>query len=1151
MIKVNRHALAEQEGTQQREAAGSDAQDGASGASRGKTDLAGHPGTTGSRQSRTNQPPVGTQPRGDSMTQRESPRPAAESTTTGSLPGHFTAPLSSLLFSASSAGSFWEEWYSQATDSQRRQVLELAREQCLAAHQLPPRESAPPPGRSFLADLLAGDRRDLPPFQPDALAPLDSELDDTQRLAVARALATPDLALVRGYPGTGKSRVVAELLRQADRAGRRTLFLAASPAALDRALEHVGSDGTCRIVRCLAADERLEALPRCVARLTLPGRLRHFEEQTLPAARRAVEQARAAWEARCREEPTWSRLECLLDRLQGLKAHLDELEAQRPGLPGQVENELEQGEPTSPLRSAWLDCQRRAAEKVAQVETCLAGVRSEIDRLVGEQQQCDSEMGQLLPLIEARQGGKWWTGSWWRAVFRGDAQPRLEQLRAQGQQIAERLQSLRRESDELAGRRRQAEHDRDEQRRALIERETTRRQADLEARHAELARQRDELKAAWQAACEALSPGTQRPGETSPSALAEARAAWRAQLDRDEQEARLRHDWLEALQHTLPGLAAHLARSARIVAATTACLSSQQKSAGDDPAGDFDLLVIDEAHRLSEAELHAAARLARRWVLVGEAPVELPAPAGQRSAGKGPARPRAVLPRPVFERLWDHLHADPRRLPARWRLVDDALVCALRPVEADQERWLQREPVFDRPEIELGILSPPDLGPQVAEVRFPASMPLEEARAYLFREMDELAVQPAGANVHWRQDDGSITLLFGSPAGQRRQVDLGGGVREHLVCCAGGGADEVGWKTAALEFERALGWDADRARTWVEERLGLRDLGRTTVLARPYRAQGELACFLSGLLYAGAFNGDREPGPASVEFVAVPSPADAPGRAETQQRRHTAQPGGGGTATLVPRTARSSFAAAGRGGAGLEIDLADVPRTEQRGAARRTDLLPGDLRPHLPARGVVNYLEAQAIVSALELLVSDPAFQSASAAWQQRRAAACGAAAGACAPQSVPSVAVFSLFPAQVELLRALVRRSARLAESGIPIEVGLPDSLAQRECLAALVGLTRSHTHRAVPFSDTPERLVQALTRPVSRLMLFGDPGTLLRRSQWHGALDHLDEAAGTLEQGLIAQLLGGLAETETQRDRARGGNEERAGRPRESSSV
>jgi len=71
------------------------------------------------------------------------------------------------------------------------------------------------------------------------------------------------------------------------------------------------------------------------------------------------------------------------------------------------------------------------------------------------------------------------------------------------------------------------------------------------------------------------------------------------------------------------------------------------------------------------------------------------------------------------------------------------------------------------------------------------------------------------------------------------------------------------------------------------------------------------------------------------------------------------------------------------------------------------------------------------------------------------------------------------------------------------------------------LVSLTRSHTHRAVTFGDSPQTLALALTRARDRLLLFGDPGTLVRRSQWLGRLDHLDEAAAARERELIAQLV------------------------------
>jgi hypothetical protein len=171
--------------------------------------------------------------------------------------------------------------------------------------------------------------------------------------------------------------------------------------------------------------------------------------------------------------------------------------------------------------------------------------------------------------------------------------------------------------------------------------------------------------------------------------------------------------------------------------------------------------------------------------------------------------------------------------------------------------------------------------------------------------------------------------------------------------------------------------------------------------------------------------------------------------------------------------------------------------------------MPAEVRAALPGHGLVNYPEARAVVQALEALLADEAFRAASADWQ-RRALGC------------PSVAVMALFPAQVELLRILVRRSAGLAGSGVPVEVGPPAAFHQRECLVALLSLTRSHTHRAVPYADGPATWAQALTRCASRLVLFGDLGTLARRGQWQGALDHLDEWAGRREQALVGRLLG-----------------------------
>src|SRR5947209_5749536 len=82
----------------------------------------------------------------------------------------------------------------------------------------PPGPDAPPrpagdARRALLAALLHGKEPELAPLRPPPLdADLAADLDPAQREAVARALHTPDVCLVQGLPGTGKSRVAARLV---------------------------------------------------------------------------------------------------------------------------------------------------------------------------------------------------------------------------------------------------------------------------------------------------------------------------------------------------------------------------------------------------------------------------------------------------------------------------------------------------------------------------------------------------------------------------------------------------------------------------------------------------------------------------------------------------------------------------------------------------------------------------------------------------------------------------------------------------------------------------------------------------------------------------------------------------------------------------
>jgi hypothetical protein len=176
--------------------------------------------------------------------------------------------------------------------------------------------------------------------------------------------------------------------------------------------------------------------------------------------------------------------------------------------------------------------------------------------------------------------------------------------------------------------------------------------------------------------------------------------------------------------------------------------------------------------------------------------------------------------------------------------------------------------------------------------------------------------------------------------------------------------------------------------------------------------------------------------------------------------------------------------------------------------ARHRERLPAELRADLPKQGFVNYTEAQAIIGALSVFATDTAVLAGIRDAHARH-------------QEQPRIAVFATYPAQAELIRRLLQRVVSGANSKLHLEVGVPQVFLHREVDIALVSLTRSHTHRAVSFSDSPEALALALTRARSRLVLFGDAGTLIRRAQWDGPLDHLDESAARRERALIAQIV------------------------------
>src|SRR5439155_11629143 len=100
---------------------------------------------------------------------------------------------------------------------------------------------------AHLRDIFRGDAK---PHAEKRVHPefFNSRLNPYQREAVEKALACKEVALVHGPPGTGKTTVLVEIIRQAVAQGARVLASAPSNIAVDNLLEKL-LDTDLRVVR--------------------------------------------------------------------------------------------------------------------------------------------------------------------------------------------------------------------------------------------------------------------------------------------------------------------------------------------------------------------------------------------------------------------------------------------------------------------------------------------------------------------------------------------------------------------------------------------------------------------------------------------------------------------------------------------------------------------------------------------------------------------------------------------------------------------------------------------------------------------------------------------------------------------------------------
>src|SRR5262249_954682 len=195
------------------------------------------------------------------------------------------------------------------------------------------------------------------------------------------------------------------------------------------------------------------------------------------------------------------------------------------------------------------------------------------------------------PLAEARLNRRWLTWAWWCALFRGDVLGQRDTLLSRREVIQRELQQFETEIDRL-------------------------RQLDTQAdgRTSETISPGEE----WQQLLRQLDGSSPKPEGFAAEAVERAFEAWRDALRQNGAGWDSARQWSACVEQLSPSWAERLKRCVNVVAATTRTIATDPHFGDSGLPEKFDLLVLDESHRITESEFIALARRARRWVLLGE-----------------------------------------------------------------------------------------------------------------------------------------------------------------------------------------------------------------------------------------------------------------------------------------------------------------------------------------------------------------------------------------------------------------------------------------------------------------------------------------------------------------------------------------------------
>ncbi len=590
---------------------------------------------------------------------------------------------------------------------------------------------------------------------------MDDQLDAAQREAVTRAVATPDVFLLQGLPGTGRSRVVAEIVDQAARRGQRVLFLAHHAAALDVVLRRLRQSPDALAVRFLARDECLESLAADIVSLTPTAQQKSFIEQAQRNSRAALAEARRQHACRQAELDCSARLSALADGIEQIQQKIEQCGKVLDHVAADVHHEAAAGMLGEPYDGAARRLDEAHREDSRRLNADLEDLTQRRLTPAAEYAALSDAIQRLRPLADAKRAGRWWTRAWWRAMWRGRISVKLADLEKRRCAVDAALQALDHSQREIEEKRTHLEASVQASQQHVLDLEIERRRHEIARRSADCQEKLDTCMQNWHLELGALAVPDHRPTEPTKAAVAIARARWEDQLSTDTEACAFAEHWTDFWTAGDVHSKCQIADWANVAAGTTAwCQDAMFTQAG---RGSFDLLVLEGADQFTEGELLELARDAPRWVFVTETHSLPTRPDQYVSAPSAPSH----LPAPLsgFHALWQHLVGEAHPLGYSWSCEGDRLCATLRPLTLQDRNQLEIEHLADFPEIELRILAIAKAPPVVAQVAFPPALTIQEAKRFIYRELEEVAVEgwrfgawlaenPESIVLHWRANRG-------------------------------------------------------------------------------------------------------------------------------------------------------------------------------------------------------------------------------------------------------------------------------------------------------------------------------------------------------------------------------------------------------------